>query len=251
MKHLCALLVLSSVAAAAPAPWIGLALEDGEGGARVRQVMENSPGQRAGIQAGETVVAIDATPTPNPAAVIKAVLASGVGKKIALHVLDTRRQRRTVPIVLETKPDSGEIQRGGLIGKPAPDFEPLVQAGAKLPKLSALRGQVVLIDFFATWCGPCVAMMPHIQSLHERLGTKGLKVMGISTEAAPVVAGAAETFHVTYPLAADVSETISRNYRVYALPTMVVIDRQGIVREVSIADPEAADAAIEAALRAK
>jgi alkyl hydroperoxide reductase subunit AhpC len=66
-----------------------------------------------------------------------------------------------------------------------------------------------------------------------------------------VVAGAADTFHVTYPLAADVTETISRNYRVYALPTMVVIDRQGIVREVSIADPEAADAAIEAALRAK
>src|SRR5205823_3871036 len=105
--------------------------------------------------------------------------------------------------------------------------------------------------FFATWCGPCVAMMPHIQALHERLGSKGLKVLGVSTEAAPIVAGAAEAFRVTYPLAADSGEVVSRTYRIFALPTMVIIDRQGIVREVSVADPEAADAAIEAALRSK
>jgi peroxiredoxin len=251
VKLALALVCLSTAAWAGPAPWIGLALEDGDAGAKVRQVMDSSPAQRAGIKEGEQVVALDTIATPNPATLIKAVLASGVGKKVTLHLVDAKHKPRTVAITLEAKPASDELQRGGLIGKPAPDFEPLVQAGAKLPKISALKGQVILIDFFATWCGPCVAMMPHIQSLHEKLGPKGLKVLGVSTEAAGIVAGAAELFHLTYPLASDASEIVSRIYRVYALPTMVIIDRQGIVREVSVADPEAADAAIEAALRAK
>jgi peroxiredoxin len=250
MKVLLALVCLTTSAWAA-APWIGLSLEEGDAGAKVRQVMDSSPGQRAGIKEGEQVTALDATPTPNPAALIQAVLASGVGKKVKLHVLDANHKARTVSLTLEAKPGSDELQRGGLIGKPAPDFEPLVQAGAKLPKISALKGQVILIDFFATWCGPCVAMMPHIQSLHEKLGPKGLKVVGVSTEAAGVVAGAAELFHLTYPLASDAGETVSRNYKVYALPTMVIIDRQGIVKEVSIADPDSADAALEAALKSK
>src|SRR5947209_16289324 len=88
MKLALALLCLSTAAWAGPAPWIGLSLEEGDGGARVRQVMENSPGQRAGIKEGEQVVALDSTATPNPAALIKAVVATGVGKKVTLHLLD-------------------------------------------------------------------------------------------------------------------------------------------------------------------
>ena len=68
---------------------------------------------------------------------------------------------------------------------------------------------------------------------------------------APLVAHAAEKFHVTYPLAADDHEGVSASYQVFALPTMIVIDRKGNVKEIAISDTEAVDAAVNAALKAK
>jgi peroxiredoxin len=94
----------------------------------------------------------------------------------------------------------------------------------------------VLLDFFATWCGPCVEAMPEVERLHEQLGPRGLRVVGISPEEAPTVSGAARTHGLRYTLVADPGEAIAARYHVYALPTAVVIDRKGVVRSVSVAD---------------
>ena len=242
------LFVLSSVAHASD-PWIGLVLERGsQGGTRVREVMEGAPGQKAGIKAGDEVLALDAEKTDSVQVLIGAVRRAGVGKTIKLKISDAAGKLRVVAIKLEAKPDMNVLQRDTLVGKAAPDFQPAVLTGAELGKLSSLKGQVVLIAFFATWCRPCVAMMPHIEALHERLGQKGLKVIGISSESAEVVATVAEKFNLKYTIASDDSEVVSSSYRIYALPTMVVIDRQGVVREVSVADPDAVDAAVTAAM---
>jgi peroxiredoxin len=247
-----ALLLLFSGAAHAEDPWIGLVLAPGsQGGTRVKDVVEGAPGQRAGIQKGDEVLALDGERTGSAPELIAAVKRAGVGKTIKLKLADASGKQRVVAIALEARPQMGDLQRGSLVGHPAPDFEPAVQSGAKLPRLSALKGNVVLIDFFATWCGPCVAMMPHIEHLSQAYASKGLKVIGVSTESASIVAGAAHRFHLSYPLASDESEEVSQRYHVFALPTMVVIDRKGMVREVSVADPDAVDAAIEAALKEK
>jgi peroxiredoxin len=246
-------LVLPSLAHPAPAgdPWIGISLESGGfGGARIREVIEGSPGQRAGLAVGDEVLTLNDHKTDGPRALIDEVRRSGVGRRVALRVVDGKGHTRTVALQLEARPDMETLQRVQLLGRRAPDFEPLVQAGSKTGRLSELRGHVVLIDFFATWCGPCVATMPHVEELHERLGARGLKVIGVSTEAPPIVAAAAQRFRLKYTLASDESEGVSGSYHVFALPTMVVIDRQGVVREVSVADVDAVDSAIAAALKA-
>ncbi len=248
------LLAATAVAAAAAvegAPWIGLQLGEGArfGGTRVKEVMDGSPGQKAGIAAGDEVLSIDGHETPRAQTVIEEVRRAGVGKSVKVKIVDGTGKPPTLTLKLTAKPSMETLQRAALIGKPAPDFEPAIQAGAKLPSLSALKGKVVLIDFFATWCGPCVLAMPHLEELHQKLAGKGLTVLGVSTESSAIVARAAEKYNVTYSLASDENEGVSGSYRVFALPTMVLIDRKGTVREVSIADSDAIDAALMKALK--
>jgi peroxiredoxin len=252
-RKLLAFLIVFLMAAPAFAAgaWIGLVLDRGSGTVQVREVVEGSPGHRAGIVAGESILAIDELATEGPEILIGAVRKAGIGATVKLKVRSPDGKERLVTLKLEAKPQESDLQRSALVGQPAPDFEPAVQAGPKLTgKLSSLKGKVVLLDFFATWCGPCREAMPHLQHLHETYGQKGLKVIGISSEAKATVAAAAQRFNLKYTLAADVGESVTGRYRVFALPTMVLIDKKGIVRDVAIADAEAMDAAIESALKA-
>jgi thiol-disulfide isomerase/thioredoxin len=243
---------LAAASAHAESPWIGLALgSDGKfGGAKVNQVIPKSPGERAGIHAGDEVIAIDDAPTTSPQEVIAAVLRGGIGHHAKLRLVDEKGHTRAIELVYGARPDREKMQRDSILNRPAPDFLPKVQVGDKVPRISALKGRVVVIDFFATWCGPCIEAMPHIEAMHKRLKDKGVTVLGVSHEEADVVGGAAGRFHVSYPLAADVDEKVSAAYQVFALPTMVVIDKKGFVREVAVADTDALDAAVASALKA-
>lgn len=245
-----ALVLAGAPPAQAGEAWLGLALENGARGARVTEVMEGSPSKKAGVRVGEEVVAIDDAPTGSRETLIAVVDRAGVGHLVRLKLVDSKGHTRQLQVKLEPRPDQSTLARSQLIGRPAPDFEPSVQSGEKLGKLSSLRGQVVLIDFFATWCAPCIDAMPHLQKLQDRLGPRGLKVIGVSTEAPAVVATAASRFHVKYTLAADPDEKVASRYHVFALPTVVLIDRKGVVREVAIAETDSIDAAVEAALKA-
>jgi len=239
-------------AAHAESPWVGLQLgAGGFGGARVKAVVPGSPGERAGIHAGDEVLSIDDRATDSPEAVVATVQRGGIGHEARLRVVDGKGHTRTVTVTYEARPNRETLQRGALLGRTAPDFQPSVQAGEKLPRLSGMRGKVVVIDFFATWCGACVEAMPHIEEMHQKLKKQGVVVFGVSNESPSVVARAGGRFHVTYPLASDDGEGVSASYQVFALPTMVVIDRKGVVREVAVNDNDAVDSAVRAALEAK
>jgi peroxiredoxin/outer membrane lipoprotein-sorting protein len=113
-----------------------------------------------------------------------------------------------------------------LVGKPAPDFTLRDLAGDSVG-LRELRGQVVVLDFWATWCGPCRIDMPRIEALHTELKGEGLRVFGVNGEDAQVARAYLDRNGYTFPTLSDPGMSVSRLYQVSAIPTAVVIDKEG------------------------
>ncbi|HEX3344067.1 MAG TPA: TlpA disulfide reductase family protein, partial [Polyangiaceae bacterium] len=92
----------------------------------------------------------------------------------------------------------------------------------------------VLLDFWATWCGPCRLMSSSLGALQSRYAAQGVRVVGLSTEDEQRVASFARRTSMPYPVASDQDAETSRAYGIVSLPTVVVIDRRGVVRDVAI-----------------
>lgn len=113
--------------------------------------------------------------------------------------------------------------------KRAPDFQ-LATVDGKNIKLSDLSGQVVLLNFWATWCGPCRAEMPDLQALQREQGNAHqFTVLAVNVEEQPAdVAAFAREYGLTFPIALDSAGKVSTNvYPIRALPTSLIIDRTG------------------------
>jgi peroxiredoxin len=122
------------------------------------------------------------------------------------------------------------------VGYTAPDFT-LKDLNGQSVTLSSLRGKnVVFLDFWATWCGPCKAELPHVQNLHNTYKDRGLKILAIDlSEAAGVVQGFINDNHYSFAVLLDLTGNVTQNqYGVKGIPTMFIIDTQGIVRKVRI-----------------
>jgi thiol-disulfide isomerase/thioredoxin len=252
---LCDALFLTDVASAQanPArPWLGVSLDTGPGarGAEVNHVVRGSPAHKAGVRKGDSIVGIGEQRVASGADVVRVVGARSVGDQVELRLI--RDGRETVlRAVLTAFPPGEEVMRMDLVGAAAPEWthvEPV--AGAIAPDLSALRGRVVLLDFWATWCIPCQAVAPELSALQQRYGAQGLTVFGITTEDAREVASFAGRKQMRYAVGVDTEAETSRRYGVVSLPTLVAIDRRGIVREIFVGYDSSGKARVESTLRA-
>jgi peroxiredoxin len=124
--------------------------------------------------------------------------------------------------------------QAGAVGlkEEAPDFTLKSLDGANL-RLEEYRGQVVLINFWASWCGPCRQEMPLLDRLHHRYEDTGFAVLGINVEGQ--VAPAQEivdSTSVTFPIVIDDGQKVSEMYNLEAMPSTFVVDRDGVVRYI-------------------
>lgn len=185
--------------------------------------------------------------------IVKLVLEVGGGEKGAdgpgsLTITETHKE-----IVLDGKVPDGEFtfsppegaklvdsftrkkrarknkERADLTGTPAPDFI-LTDMEGKKHRLEDLRGKVVLLDFWASWCPPCRRELPHIQKIHEEMGPQGLVVLGVNAENDEAkLKEFLQGQKIGFPVLRDTERKASEAFSVTAIPRVLIIGKDGTV----------------------
>jgi peroxiredoxin len=117
------------------------------------------------------------------------------------------------------------------LGEPAPNFQ-LRDLNGRMVALSDLRGKVVLLNFWATWCGPCRVEMPAMEQLYQMFPRKDFEILAVSTDAQGVAITRPfqQENHLTFPILHDSDFRVGLTYGARSLPMTFMVDRQGVIR---------------------
>jgi thiol-disulfide isomerase/thioredoxin len=259
MRRLCLLLL---VAILLPRPgqaeengFLGVALEDvtlpdGGAGVGVGKVYPDTPAATAGLQAGDGFLLFDGRRPGTREDLIKMCMGTKPGTTVSIR-LARGGDELEIKVMLGLRPDAAELQRTSLLGRAAPEFSVTPLSGEGAVSSKDFAGKVVVLDFWASWCGPCRAAIPGLNAVYAERQNKDFVLLGITDETAKVAAAVAA--EMKYPTATDPTGTAFGLFGVYALPTLIVLDRKGVVRDVhtGAGDPAALGRLIDELLAEK
>lgn len=144
---------------------------------------------------------------------------------------------------------TGPARAGVQADAPAPDFT-LRQHGGGALRLGEQRGRVVLVNFWASWCGPCRLELPQLNRLHDAYRGAGLVLLGVNVDEDPAAAAAvARRQGLRFPVLLDSDKAVVRRWDLGSMPATVLIDRDGRVRHVHRGWRDGLDATYERQIR--
>jgi len=174
------------------------------------------------------------TSLPSVFVLLIAMLTSGVALSADGPVLEKGKQRETLD---------------AMQGKPAPALVVKEWMNSKPLTLADLKGKIVVLDFWATWCGPCLAAIPHTNELARKYADKGVVIIGVcAMRGAEKMAATVKSKGIAYPVAADETGATVEAYKVDSFPDYHIIDRKGNLRWADMANKDV-EKAIELLLK--
>lgn len=176
-------------------------------------------------------------PAPRPRRLL-----SGLAGVLGLALLWTIGLTTTQPPAAPPTTTSGPLI-GLEVGNLAPDFSTEAVAGGTV-QLSSLRGRVVVLNFWATWCGPCVIEMPVLQRTYQQREAEGFVVLAINNrETAAQITPFRDRFGLTFPILLDESGAIQNHYAVTQYPSSLILDQDGVIvaRHLGVLTPKLLD----------
>ncbi|MFZ5628862.1 MAG: redoxin domain-containing protein [Spirochaetota bacterium] len=203
-------------------PLLGVVHTQAPRGVRIEKVMQNSAAQRAGLLAGDVIFSVNGVAIRDPKHLFTEVQRYQAGTVVAIeYVRAGKTQLLQVPL--------GErLDTASLVGQVAPAFT-LPQLGKSAP-YSLATGRVIILDFWATWCGPCEPVRQALVEFQREKKYAGISILGITNEDEATVRAFVRSRGAQYPLLIDAKGGVALDYHVAGYPTLVVIDQNGMVR---------------------
>ncbi len=116
----------------------------------------------------------------------------------------------------------------------APDFTLRSSLGQNL-RLLEQRGQIVMVNFWASWCGPCKVELPHLNKLYDKYRASGFVLLGVNIDEDPrLAASIAQRMGLKFPILLDSDKAVAKRYDLGTMPSTVIIDRDGKVRQIHL-----------------
>ncbi|HPY17305.1 MAG: Thiol-disulfide oxidoreductase ResA [Deltaproteobacteria bacterium ADurb.Bin207] len=214
--------------------WLGVLMQESpDGRVLVDEVIRGSPAERAKIQRGDLIEQVEGVAVHSPKQMAQQVGRFGAGAVVRVQFLRKGTPLTVMPR-LEPYPSNEQLLRLQWLGRPAPALQGLLATdGSPGPILDSFRGKVLVLDFWASFCIACRVSTVSMNGWHQRYAGQGLEIVGIAAEPPEVVEQASRRFAMRYQAYADPDMTTTASYRVQELPSVVIIDRKGIIRDVA------------------
>ncbi|MDX1959844.1 MAG: redoxin domain-containing protein [Leptospiraceae bacterium] len=222
---------LSAQAVSEVKPWIGIAIEKKQDGVLVKQAIAGTPAEKAGLKPLDIIKKIDSKQVQSPEELISYVQSKGVGNEVTIEYLRDNIAKK-LTLKLEAKPDQLELVKKQVIGKKFPEISLETIEGKNQFTNKNLENKVTVLEFWATWCGPC-------RQTHERLSkfskeNPNIAVIAASDESMDLIQNYAKAKKFNFKILRDSKRTLHDFFIVSSIPMSVVVDKKGIIQSVAI-----------------